>query len=160
MNHKGKYNISCCSNLVLLGRAYPTWVTFSVFVILEPLESTPDFLSYRYDAFYEWSRNFVGYWHIQIRASLVSIGTRLQAGGAGFNSQPAQWCDTSSSPPRPDRLWGPPSLPIQWIPGALIPRIERPGREADHSSPSSAEVKSAWKYTSTAPTWLCGVVIN
>jgi hypothetical protein len=27
--------------------------------------------------------------------------------------------------------------------------LKRPGREADHSSPSSAEVKNAWNYTST-----------
>jgi hypothetical protein len=37
----------------------------------------------------------------------------------------------------PDRLWG----PIQWVPGALSPGVERIGREADHSPPASAEVK-------------------
>jgi hypothetical protein len=26
--------------------------------------------------------------------------------------------------------------------------VERPGREPDHSPPSSAEVKNAWSYTS------------
>jgi hypothetical protein len=31
--------------------------------------------------------------------------------------------------------------PIQWVPGALSLGIKRPGREADHSPPSSAEVK-------------------
>jgi hypothetical protein len=31
--------------------------------------------------------------------------------------------------------------PIQWIPGALSLRVERPGREADHWLPSSAEVE-------------------
>jgi hypothetical protein len=30
--------------------------------------------------------------------------------------------------------------PIQWVPGALSLGIKRPGREADHSPPSSAEV--------------------
>jgi hypothetical protein len=39
--------------------------------------------------------------------------------------------------------------PIQWIPGALSLGLKRPGREADHSPPSSAEVKNAWSYTST-----------
>jgi hypothetical protein len=39
-------------------------------------------------------------------------------------------------------------LPIQWAPGALYLEIKRPGREADHSSPSSAKVKNAWSYTS------------
>jgi hypothetical protein len=27
--------------------------------------------------------------------------------------------------------------------------VKRPGREADHSPPSSAEVQNAWNYTST-----------
>jgi hypothetical protein len=31
--------------------------------------------------------------------------------------------------------------PIQWVPGALSLGVKRPGREADHSSPSNAEVK-------------------
>jgi hypothetical protein len=30
---------------------------------------------------------------------------------------------------------------IQWVPGALSLGIKRPWREADHSTPSSAEVK-------------------
>jgi len=32
-----------------------------------------------------------------------------------------------------------------------FPRVKGPGREADHSAPSSAEVKNAWSYTSTPP---------
>jgi hypothetical protein len=32
--------------------------------------------------------------------------------------------------------------PIQWVSGALSPEVRRPGREADHSSPPSAEVKN------------------
>jgi hypothetical protein len=39
--------------------------------------------------------------------------------------------------------------PIQWIAGALSLEVKRPGREADISLPSSAEVKNAWSYTST-----------
>jgi hypothetical protein len=41
---------------------------------------------------------------------------------------------------------GPTQPPIQWIPG--IPSLG-PRREADHSPPSSAEVKNVWSYTST-----------
>jgi hypothetical protein len=41
--------------------------------------------------------------------------------------------------------------PIQWIPGSLSPSFKRPGREADLSLPSSAEVKNAWSYTTTPP---------
>jgi len=47
--------------------------------------------------------------------------------------------------PRP--ALGPNQPPIQWVPGALSLRVKRPGSEADHSPPSSAEVKNAWSYT-------------
>jgi hypothetical protein len=36
---------------------------------------------------------------------------------------------------------------VYW--GALSLGVKRPGREADHSRPSSAEVKNTWSYTST-----------
>jgi len=36
---------------------------------------------------------------------------------------------------------GPTDPPIEWVPGALSPAVKGPGREADHSPPSSAEVK-------------------
>jgi hypothetical protein len=36
---------------------------------------------------------------------------------------------------------GPTQPPIQWIPGFLSLGVKRPVREADHSPPSSAEVK-------------------
>jgi hypothetical protein len=41
--------------------------------------------------------------------------------------------------------------PIQWVPEDLSLGVKRPGREADHSPPSSAEVKNAWSYISTSP---------
>jgi len=46
---------------------------------------------------------------------------------------------TKSSP----ALW-PTQLPIQWVPGAPSLGVKLPEREADHSPPSSAEVKNAW----------------
>jgi hypothetical protein len=39
--------------------------------------------------------------------------------------------------------------PIQSLPGALSSGVKRPGREADHSPPTSAEVMKTWVYTST-----------
>jgi hypothetical protein len=36
---------------------------------------------------------------------------------------------------------GPTQPPIQWVPGALSLGVKLPGREADHSPPSSVEVK-------------------
>jgi hypothetical protein len=50
--------------------------------------------------------------------------------------------------------------PIQWVPGVLSLGVKRPGREADHSSTSSAEVKNAWSYTFTFPIRLHGVVLS
>jgi hypothetical protein len=50
--------------------------------------------------------------------------------------------------------------PIQWVPGALSLGVKRPGREADHSPPSCAEVKKAWSYTFTTPTRLYGVGLS
>jgi hypothetical protein len=44
---------------------------------------------------------------------------------------------------------GPTQPPIQWVPGALSLGVKWPGREADHSPPSSAEVKNSWSCTST-----------
>jgi hypothetical protein len=50
----------------------------------------------------------------------------------------------------PDRPWGPPSLlynGYRVFPGSKV----RPGRAADHSTPSSAEVMEEKSYTSTHP---------
>ena len=53
---------------------------------------------------------------------------------------------------RRDRPWGPPNFLYN---GCLvsIPGVKRPGRDADHPPPSSAEVKS-YCYTSTTPAGL------
>jgi hypothetical protein len=44
----------------------------------------------------------------------------------------------------------PTQSPIQWVLVSFFPREKRPGREADQSPPSSAEVKNAWSYTSNS----------
>jgi hypothetical protein len=44
--------------------------------------------------------------------------------------------------------------------GSLSLGIKRPGREADHSLPSSSKVKNAWRYTSTPPIILHGVALS
>jgi hypothetical protein len=48
---------------------------------------------------------------------------------------------------------GPTQPPIQWVPGALSPGVKLPGRKANHSPPTSAEVTKMWvyQYTSTPP---------
>jgi hypothetical protein len=40
---------------------------------------------------------------------------------------------------------------VQRVPRALFPGVKRPGRETDHSPPTSAEVKEMWIYTFTLP---------
>jgi hypothetical protein len=44
---------------------------------------------------------------------------------------------------------GPTQPPIQWVRGSFR-GVKRPGREADHSFPSSSEAKNAWSSTSTS----------
>jgi len=56
-----------------------------------------------------------------------------------------------SSLPRPDRFWGALRFLSNGQTGALSLGIKRLGREADHSRPSSAEVKNTWSYASIAP---------
>jgi hypothetical protein len=51
---------------------------------------------------------------------------------------------------------GPTQPPIQWVAGALYLGVKRPGREADHSPPSSAEVKQCvelYIHSPKTPSW-------
>jgi hypothetical protein len=50
--------------------------------------------------------------------------------------------------------------PIRYAPGVLSLGVKRPRCEADHSPPSSAEIRNAWSYTSTPPIRLHGVVFS
>jgi len=76
-------------------------------------------------------------------------------------SSPIKGWEFFSPPPRPDRLWGPPSLLSNGYQELFLSLgVKRPGREADHLFPSSAEVKNTWRYTSTPPIRLHGVVLS
>jgi hypothetical protein len=44
--------------------------------------------------------------------------------------------------------------------GVFYPRGNATGREGYHSSPSSAEVKNAWSYSSALPIRLHGVILS
>jgi hypothetical protein len=55
------------------------------------------------------------------------------------------------SPRRPDRHWGPPNLLSKGCRGALSQGVKRPGLEADHSLPASAEVTKIWIYKLIPP---------
>jgi hypothetical protein len=51
---------------------------------------------------------------------------------------------------------GPTQPPIQWVPGAVSLGVKRPGHEADHSLPSSAEVKECvelYLHSPNTPSW-------
>jgi len=62
---------------------------------------------------------------------------------------------TASRPPL-----GPTQPPNQWILVAFSLGIKRPGREAGLSPPSIAEIKSSWRYASSPPIRLHGVVLS
>jgi hypothetical protein len=55
---------------------------------------------------------------------------------------------------------GPTQPPIQWVPGTLSLEVKRPGREADHSPPSSAEVKECVERYLHSPIRLHGLVLS
>jgi len=55
---------------------------------------------------------------------------------------------------------GPTQPPIQWAAGTLCLKVKYMGHEADHSLPSSAEVKNAWSYVSTPLISLNGMVLS
>jgi hypothetical protein len=78
----------------------------------------------------------------------VSIVIRLRAERPGLISR--QRFDLFTTASR--QALGSTQPPIHWVPGVLFPEAKLPGREADHSRPSSAEVKNAWSYTSTPHT--------
>jgi hypothetical protein len=50
--------------------------------------------------------------------------------------------------------------PIQWVPGALSLGVKRPRREADHSPPSSVDVKECVELYLHSPIRLHGVVLS
>jgi hypothetical protein len=55
---------------------------------------------------------------------------------------------------------GPILPPIQWVPGALSSGIRRPGCEADHWPPTSAEVKKNVDLYIYSPILLHDIVLN
>jgi hypothetical protein len=69
-------------------------------------------------------------------------------------SSPDRGWEFFSSPPRPDRIWISPNLLSSGYQSSSL-GLKRPVCEADHSPPSSAEVKNAWSYTSTPQHAFC-----
>jgi hypothetical protein len=77
-------------------------------------------------------------WVSQLSIWLVTGSTTKES---EFESRGAR----NFTSPCPDRLWGPRSLLSNGYWGALFP-----GREADHSRPTTAEVKKTWVYIRTS----------
>jgi hypothetical protein len=65
----------------------------------------------------------------------------LRAGRPRFYSRQRQYYSLFSIASTP--VLGPTQPPIQWVPRTFAPGIKRPGHQADHTSPSSAEVKDS-----------------
>jgi len=83
----------------------------------------------------------------------ISIATTLRGGRSGVPIQAGaidcQQNFSSGSEPHP--------ASYSMGTGVVSRRVERPGRDADHSPPSSVEIKNEWSYTSTLPMRLHGV---
>jgi hypothetical protein len=94
------------------------------------------------------------------RDSAVGIATGYGLDDRGVGVQVPVGVRIFSSSLRPGRLWGPSSLLSNVYRETLYPGVKRPGREDDHSPPTSTEVKKMWIYTSTPPIRLHGVVLN
>jgi hypothetical protein len=91
-------------------------------------------------------RNFDIYLHWFVRCNTDISITDLSPQSYGLNNRGSRlrfpagagiFLLTTASRP----ALGPTQPPIQWVPGALSLGVKRPGREADHSPPYSAEVK-------------------
>jgi len=82
------------------------------------------------------------------RDSSVTTETRLRAGRPGFDSRQGLGIFFRH---RVQTYPGAHSASFPVGSGALTLGVKRRGHEADHSIPSTAEVKYAWSYISTLP---------
>jgi hypothetical protein len=97
---------------------------------------------------------------IRSRDSLVGIATCYGLGDQGVRVRVPVWSRIFSSSHLPDRLCSPPKLLYSGYKGALSPGVKWQVREADHSHPTSAEVKKRVNLYIHSPVRLHGVVLN
>jgi hypothetical protein len=89
-----------------------------------------------------------------IAQSVYSWATGWMIGVLGFDSRPGLGIFLFTTASR--TALEPTQPPIQWVPGALSLGVKRPGREADHSHPSSTEVKEwveLYLHSPNTPSW-------
>jgi hypothetical protein len=91
----------------------------------------PENWSTEYDEYVRWATHHIHSFQFPI------IGVAMSYGAGRADSIPGSGKIFFSTPQRPDPLWGPPSLLSNGYRG-----VKQQGREADHSPPSSAEVKN------------------
>jgi hypothetical protein len=89
-----------------------------------------------------------------IAQSVKRLGYGLDDRGSRFDSRRGLGIFLFTTASR--TALGPTQPPIQWVTGALSLRVKRPWREADHSLPSSADVKEwveLYLYSPNTPSW-------
>jgi hypothetical protein len=131
-----------CNIIIIAGmKTIPIGVGFDAATIYAPALEANTWAKLNFTLNYNY------YLNIGSRDSAVIIapGYGVYDRGVGVPVLVESWTLFSSL--RPDLFWDPPSLLSNGYPG-----VKRPGRESDHSSLSSAEVKKTWIYTST-PTY-------
>jgi hypothetical protein len=95
----------------------------------------------------------------EVLSSIFSLKNKTSCGYDGLSNKIIKSCGEQITVPIIQTGFEVHPTPIQWVPWALSPGVKWPGREVDHSPPTSAEVKKMWIYTSTL-IHLHGVVLN
>jgi hypothetical protein len=85
------------------------------------------------------------------RGNSVGIATDYGLDDRGVGVRVPVGARIFTTPCRPDWFWGPPSIVTNGYRRFFIRGVKRQGRDADHISTASAEVRKMWIYTSTPP---------